>query len=115
MAVNVLGESIELINKSFYTEWENYFGVAEFFAFIWAIAMWINNSKQRKALEQEKLKALAREKEFKITESLKNQLERQVEQRTKELTEQKNELENTLSELRAAQNQLIHAEKMASL
>lgn len=115
MAVNVLGESIELINKSFYTKWENYFEVAEFFAFIWAIAMWINNSKQRKALEQEKLKALAREKEFKITESLKNQLERQVEQRTKELTEQKNELENTLSELKAAQNQLIHAEKMASL
>lgn len=115
IGVEILQALVEIISESFYKSYESYFEAAGVFAFIWAIAMWINNSKQRKALELEKLKAMQREKEFQITESLKTQLERQVAQRTKELTNQKNELQHALKDLQAAQNQLIHAEKMASL
>lgn len=115
IGVEILQALVEIISESFYKSYESYFEAAGVFAFIWAIAMWANNTKQRKALELEKLKAMQREKEFQITESLKTQLERQVAQRTKELTNQKNELENALQDLQAAQNQLIHAEKMASL
>lgn len=115
IGIEVIQALVEIISESFYKNYETYFEAAGFFAFIWAIAMWINNSKQRKALELEKLKSMQREKEFQITEALKTQLERQVAQRTKELTNQKNELQHALQDLQAAQNQLIHAEKMASL
>jgi len=105
----------KFIDPETYTKWENYFNTAIFFSFLWAAAMLIINNKQKKALELERRKAKEREKEHRITESLKNQLEEQVAERTSALTQQKNELEKTLSELKAAQNQLIHAEKMASL
>jgi two-component system, NtrC family, sensor kinase len=42
-------------------------------------------------------------------------LEKGVQQRTAELSKQKEELQNTLTDLKAAQAQLIQAEKMASL
>lgn len=115
LAVETVEAIVRMISQSFYDRFHNYFEAAGVFAFIWAIAMWIINTKQRKALELEKLKALQREKEFEITERLKAQLERQVAQRTKEITKQKNELESAIKELTAAQTQLIHAEKMASL
>lgn len=115
IVINFLGELTLMINPDFYDQWDLYFGTAEFFAFIWAIVMWINNSKQRKALEAEKLKALQKEKEYKITEALKIQLEQQVAERTAELTSQKNDLEKALQDLKATQDQLVHAEKMASL
>ncbi|MFC3416179.1 sensor histidine kinase [Algoriphagus hitonicola] len=115
IVINFLGELTLLISPDFYDSWENYFNITEFFAFMWAIVMWINNTKQRKALEAEKLKALQREEKYKITESIKEQLEKQVIERTAELTAQKNDLEKALHDLKATQDQLVHAEKMASL
>ncbi|HQW84138.1 MAG TPA: ATP-binding protein [Ferruginibacter sp.] len=101
--------------KPFYNDWQNYFDVAEIFAFIWMIPMLIISNKQRKALEKEKLKTEEAEKVNQITQKLKAGLEIQVSERTAELTAQKEELEQTLIELKATQAQLIQSEKMASL
>jgi signal transduction histidine kinase len=115
MVINFLNEFMKLISPSFYDILQTYFESAMAFAWVWLIAMWIINRKQRKALEQERLKAVAKEMEFKNSQLLKAELERQVAERTVELTQQKEELQQTLHELKAAQEQLIHAEKMASL
>jgi signal transduction histidine kinase len=113
--VSFLQDLTRLISPSFYDNWKKYFDTAGIFALIWFLAMWIINNRQRKALEKEKLKAAEKEKEFKITESLKAALEVQVAERTAELTGQKEQLQKTINELRATQTQLIHSEKMASL
>ena len=52
---------------------------------------------------------------FKTIESLKNHLEKKVEERTEELQRINTNLEKTVVELKAAQMQLIHSEKMAGL
>ncbi len=115
MVINFLKELTEQISPSTYDILRVYFESAMAFAWVWLIAMWIINRKQRKALEQERLKAVAKEIEFKNSQLLKAELERQVAERTVELTQQKEELQQTLHELKATQEQLIHAEKMASL
>jgi signal transduction histidine kinase len=66
-------------------------------------------------MERERMLALEREKEYKVTESIKAELEVQVEERTAALTKQKEELQQTITELKATQAQLIQSEKMASL
>ncbi|GAB2617518.1 sensor histidine kinase [Belliella aquatica] len=113
--LGVIEDLIEIINPRFYKEWEKVFEVALLFAFIWAVVMYFITRKQRKALEIERLKAIEREREMEIIESVKASLELEVADRTNELIRQKTELEKTLEELKAAQSQLIHAEKMASL
>ncbi|MDF2156736.1 ATP-binding protein [Algoriphagus sp. CAU 1675] len=115
MGVLLLTDLTEFISESLYQSLEGYFGTVKVFALIWAIAMWINNTKQRKALELERRKTEEKEKEYKITEAIKEQLEIQVAERTAEIMRQKEELVVALEELKAAQEQLIHAEKMASL
>ncbi|MCR9015387.1 sensor histidine kinase [Aquiflexum gelatinilyticum] len=109
------GQLIQNLAPDFFGKIDTYFETAEFFAFIWAISVWWTGRKQKKALDAERLKALEKEKEFQMSQALKAQLEIQVAERTAALTRQKEELETTLSELKAAQSQLIQAEKMASL
>jgi len=104
-----------MISIEFFDNWENYFKTAGIFASIWLVAMLFINRRQRKALEKERLKTAEKEKEVKITESLKAALEVQVAERTKALTIQKEELQLALNELKATQSQLIQSEKMASL
>ncbi len=113
--VNFLDDFIKLIAPAFHQTWDNYFDTAKTFAIIWLVALFIINNKQRKALEKEQLKAVEKEKEFKITEFLKAELEVQVAERTAELVGQKDELQKTITELKATQTQLIQSEKMASL
>lgn len=113
--INVINDLTELINSEFHDEWENYFDVAQTFAFVWMVAMWFVTNRQQKALEKERLKALEKEKEYKITETIKGQLEVQVAERTAAIMQQKAELEQMISELKATQAQLIQSEKMASL
>lgn len=94
---------------------DGYVDAAAAFAIIWMIAMLIIANKQNKALktarqmmeEEEKMKRLAEEK--------KAELEILVQERTKEIMHQKEELQQAVVDLKAAQAQLIHAEKMASL
>lgn len=115
IVISIITEIFVALAPDFYNKWDSYFETAEAFAFIWAIAMWIINAKQKKNLEKERIRALEKEKELEITEQLKNQFEQQVKARTAELTAQKNELEKIVQELKSTQSQLIHAEKMASL
>jgi signal transduction histidine kinase len=115
IAVSVINDVFELAFPNLFETWEKVFDVASFFAFIWLVAMYITYRKQKKALLAEKVKALEREKEFQITQSIKAQLEIDVAERTAELVKQKEELEKALVDLQSAQSQLIQAEKMASL
>jgi two-component system, NtrC family, sensor kinase len=115
IAVSVVGDIFELAFPAFFKTWDKVFDVASFFAFIWLVAMYITYRKQKKALLAEKIKALEREKEFQITQTLKAKLEVDVAERTAELVKQKEELEKALEELKSAQAQLIQSEKMASL
>jgi signal transduction histidine kinase len=115
MIISSLGKLIDIVGTDFFEKIENYFEAAEFFALLWAVSIWWSGRKQKKALEIERLKAIEKEREYEITQKIKNELEIQVTARTAELTRQKEELEKTLSDLKAAQSQLVHAEKMASL
>lgn len=94
------GEEIDLLDK------------AEAFAFLWLLGFGsyasIQNNKERKT-------RLKEEEEKRQIEARKAELERLVVERTTELTTRKEELEKTLVELQAAQAQLVHSEKMASL
>jgi len=84
-------------------------------AFVWLVVMIIIINRQNKALKKEEL-ALQQEQQLRqATEAQKGQLEVLVAERTAEITQQKEELQQAVVDLQAAQTQLIHAEKMASL
>ena len=113
--VSFVGSVTELVNRKFYNEWDNYFDIGLFFAQLLGLIMWLITRKQMKALEKERLKLEEIERENKITEKIKAQLEIEVADRTAALLLQKEELEQTLSELKSTQALLIQSEKMASL
>ena len=115
IVINLIQDVTKLIDHDFYNRWKNYVETGALFAIIWMVAMLIINNKQRKALEKEKLKAEEKEKEYRISETMKAALEVQVKERTSELTQQKEALEQTLDELKTTQTQLVQSEKMASL
>ncbi|NMH26637.1 sensor histidine kinase [Flavobacterium silvaticum] len=114
-AVNFIGDVVELAAVEFYSEWENYFGIAGLIAFVWMISVIIFTNRQKKALAKERLKAEEKEKEYLITAKIKAELEVEVMERTAELVRQKEELQNALTELKTTQSQLVQSEKMASL
>jgi signal transduction histidine kinase len=107
-----LNTFFEFVLPSLYKEYEEIFGTAYGFAFFWMIGFGIYANKQNKVEQQQRQKA---EEERLRNEAKKQELEYQVAERTAELTRQKNELEETIAELKATQNQLVQAEKMASL
>jgi signal transduction histidine kinase len=115
IVVQLLSNLIQYFSPGFHDEWENYFDAAMSFSFIWMAAMFLITRKQRKTLEQERLKAVEREKEFQLNEVLKSKLEIQVTERTEDLTRQKEALQQTVLELKSTQDQLVQSEKMASL
>ncbi|TVP50764.1 MAG: GHKL domain-containing protein [Mongoliibacter sp.] len=115
IGISILGDLMENIFPKAYETWDKVFDVAGFFAFIWAIVMYFTYRKQKRILEAERLVAIEKEREYEITRKIKAQLEKDVAERTEALVKKKDELEKTLSELKATQTQLIHAEKMASL
>jgi signal transduction histidine kinase len=84
-------------------------------AIAWLFVMLIIINRQNKALKKEELARLQEQQLREVTEEQKGQLEVLVAERTAEITQQKEELQQAVVDLRAAQTQLIHAEKMASL
>jgi two-component system, NtrC family, sensor kinase len=115
VSITFLAEFGQILFPSTYSGVEALFETAEFFAFIWAVAQWWISRRQRKALEIQRLIAEQKERELVLTEKIKAQLEIEVAERTADLTKQKEELEKALTDLKATQEQLILAEKMASL
>lgn len=102
----------EFLFPSFYKEYEEIFASAYGFSFFWMIGFGIYAHRQNKVEQVQRQKD---EEERIRNEAKKQELEYQVAERTAELTKQKNELEETIAELKATQNQLVQAEKMASL
>lgn len=115
LVINVAKDLASLVHLPFLDKINPVFETASTFAFFWLVAMWIMHRRQEKALETEKQKAIAKEEKVKEVEGMKNLLEQEVSKRTEELTLQKEELLQALDNLKSTQNQLIHAEKMASL
>ncbi|MCC6411132.1 MAG: histidine kinase [Saprospiraceae bacterium] len=111
-AVVVVSRTVENLIPSLWENTEGFLDSAEAFSVMWMIGFGIyvaiQSSKERKQrnLEEERLR---------IAEERRNQLEHLVAERTEELMQQKNELEKALDDLKAAQAQLVHSEKMASL
>ncbi len=104
--------ALKFIAPGFFDDYSGYFDSAEVFSVLWLIGFggyaFIQTNKDRKQRKQEEAKTRA-------AEARKAELEHLVVERTTELTAQKTELERTLAELKAAQVQLVHSEKMASL
>jgi signal transduction histidine kinase len=94
---------------------EDYVEAAIAFGFIWMIAMLIIANKQNKALNKARQMMEEEEKMKRLAEEQRESLEILVQERTKEIMEQKEELQQAVVDLKAAQAQLIHVEKMASL
>src|SRR5690606_6181464 len=105
--IYIIQDFTELIAPDFYENYKGWFDTAELFAWIWLVAQFIINRKQRKALELERIVAAQKEIQYKHEQKLKEALEIQVAERTSEITAQKEELIKTLNELKAAQSQLI--------
>ena len=111
-AVYVFNHLIAFVAPGLHDSYSGFFGSIEGFSLTWLIGFGIyasiQNNKERKIRKKE-------EEKRRLEEARKAELEHLVVERTTELTRQKDALEKTLSELQAAQAQLVHAEKMASL
>ncbi|MBS1574393.1 MAG: GHKL domain-containing protein [Bacteroidetes bacterium] len=113
--ISFFNDIVEILNKQLYSTLSEWLDTGTVFAIIWMVAMLFITNRQKKALEKEKLKVKQEEEQNRIISQMKADLEVQVAERTSELTRQKEELEHALHDLRATQDQLIQAEKMASL
>lgn len=111
----VLDDLITLLPTSWEENITDYMDVVQIFAFIWMVAMLIIANKQNKALRAEQVKWEEEERMKQIAEEKKAELEILVAERTREILRQKEELQQAVEDLRATQDQLVHAEKMASL
>ncbi|QNL52327.1 histidine kinase [Olivibacter sp. SDN3] len=114
-AASFIADIVKWVTPTFYAANDDAFESAILFGVIWFIAMWFINRKQHKALENERYRREIEEERTRMITKLKVDLEAKVAQRTNELLQQKNELQQALNELKSTQDQLIHAEKMASL
>ena len=110
--VYVIDHFFRFALPSFHESQRELFQTAESFAGLWlfgfGIYALIQNNKEVKNRQKQ-------EERIRQAEARKAELEHLVAERTAELTEQKNELKKSLAELKAAQDQLVHSEKMASL
>ncbi len=96
------------VYKPYREVWESSVG----FSYVWAFSLFGFAARSRKTYQKEH--------QVRIEQAEKERQERQlleqlVQERTQEITRQKEELETALTELRAAQAQLVQREKLASL
>jgi signal transduction histidine kinase len=108
-------DSFETILPKFFNSYSQYFEGLEAIGWVWFLATFFMYRRQVKALKTEQELRAKEQKENRINASRKAELEVLVNLRTAELTQQNTKLTKALDELSAAQKQLIHAEKMASL
>jgi len=110
--VYVIDHFFRFAFPAFHESQSDFFNTAESFAGLWLLGFGIyaliQNNKEVKNRQKQ-------EERIRQAEARKAELEHLVAERTAELTEQKNELKKSLAELKAAQDQLVHSEKMASL
>ncbi len=100
---------------AFYNEYKTYFELAKGVSWVWLAATIIMYRRQTKALQVERKLRMDQEKQSKLDAIRKAQLEMLVQERTSEITAQNEKLLQALNDLSAAQAQLVHSEKMASL
>ena len=111
-AIYAVNRLIAFLFPSFAEANDGLFDTARTFSFLWLVGFGIYSFIQNNKEVKQRKKA---EEESRLEAAKKAELEHLVEERTTELTRQKEELEKTLADLKAAQTQLIHSEKMASL
>lgn len=114
-AAAFLGDSFEAILPKFFNANEKYFSILEGIGWVWFVATFFMYRRQVKALKTEQELRVQEQRENRINAARKAELEVLVSLRTTELTQQNQKLKQALEDLSAAQKQLIHAEKMASL
>lgn len=111
-AIYVLNALLRFLAPGFFETYGQYFESARVFSVLWLLGFgiyaFVQNNKERKQRQKEEARIQA-------AETRKAELEHLVVERTAELTAQKEALEKTLADLKAAQDQLVHSEKMASL
>ncbi len=110
--VNFVSDTFQLLTPNFFKSQKEFFNNICGIALFWVVGFTIYAQRQAKRDKVTREKA---ELERQIIEAKKQELEYQVAERTAELTQQKESLELALEELKTTQNQLIQAEKMASL
>lgn len=115
IVVSLLGDIVRVADAGLYSIWRMYIETAIFFSLILLVSMWVNNNKQQKVLEKERMRREFEEQQNKIIAARKDELETMVTERTAELISQKEDLEKALADLSATQHQLIQQEKLASL
>lgn len=110
--VNFVSDTFQLLTPIFFKSQKEFFDNICGIALFWVVGFTIYAQRQAK---RDKIVREKAELERQIIEAKKQELEYQVAERTAELTQQKESLELALEELKTTQNQLIQAEKMASL
>jgi two-component system, NtrC family, sensor kinase len=115
IVVSLLGDIVLVMDPELYSAWKNYIETAVFFSLILLVIMWVNNKKQQKIFEKERIRREMEEQQNKIIAARKDELEAMVTERTAALISQKEDLEKALADLSATQHQLIQQEKLASL
>jgi signal transduction histidine kinase len=106
---------VKIIAQPFYQDYKEYFTNAERVAWVWVLATFIMYNRQRKAMKSMQEIREKEMREYRLNAMRKAELEVLVNERTNELVGQNEKLKHALDELSAAQKQLIHSEKMASL
>jgi signal transduction histidine kinase len=108
-------DSARFFLSGYYDNLEDYVQYGRGAGWVWFTATFISFQKQQKALKAERALRQKESKESQLVAARKAVLELLVQERTSELRGQNEKLQQALNELNAAQAQLIHSEKMASL
>ncbi len=105
--------------KTLYDPYKEVFETSVGFAYVWAFSLFAYATRQRKSYSKEHQARIDREeaerRERQMLEELVKERTAELTRQKVELTRQKEELEVALSDLRAAQDQLVQREKLASL
>ena len=113
--VDTLKEATQLADWQWLQKAGDYMEGIKGLTLAWLVVMLVVINRQNKVLKKEEEARRLEEHKRQISEGQKQELEVLVAERTQEITRQKEELQQAVVDLQAAQTQLIHAEKMASL